>query len=102
MVREQGTSDFELGLWIFLGICALYVFAVTWPMSLVLGIALILWWFTREGSSPLSEAVHRAASPVLVGIGLFWFVVLLARVGEPDNPWLFSRPQLFAAEQTLL
>jgi hypothetical protein len=75
-----------------------YAIVITWPISLVLILVLLVWFFTRRSGSPIGRAIREAALPVLIGIGLFWIVSLVVTLAPQlsDNQWLFE------AEQTLL
>lgn len=77
-----------------------YAIVITWPISLVLILVLLVWLFTRRSGSPIGRAIRDAALPVLIGIGLFWIVSLVVtlapQLSDNHTQWLFE------AEQTLL
>lgn len=97
---QRGQADPKLVILIILGLFAAYAFFLTWPVSLALSIAFIVWLLTRERRSEILKGIHGAAFPVLIGISLFWIIVLWVKVKLESSP--FGSPELFATEQSLL
>jgi hypothetical protein len=101
--RAPETSDLKISLYTFavlLGLLILVLFFVgAWPASPAFAAALLVWTFTRKGSSPVRKSLHEAAMSVVIGTGLFCIAAVTAFCLSLSDA---NRQTLFEAEQWLL
>jgi len=99
-VHHSGPGDFKISAYAAIVIAALYLFVITWPVSLAFVLVLMVWFFSRKRISAIARSIHEAALPALIGTGSFWVLSLVVALAPHWSD--HSRESLLEAEQWLL
>jgi hypothetical protein len=96
--HQSGEADIEGVFAVVATVLVACVIFITWPASLAVLMALLVWLLTRDRRSAIWRSLNEAALPVLIGTGLIWTatltVVLLPEISNSGRRYLLEGEQM--------